>query len=109
LDEDFPYGPFHRIQSAEQNEVMERSSTVGGKRPRNIYQALNPKVKAFTGRLPHGVIGIEFYSQHPPDGQLPPGRAEWSADSPGVFPLRTDVDGEEVVGIRVRISRRVDS
>lgn len=110
MDENFPYGPFHRLQSAVDNERMVSTGIVGGKRARNIYAGSQPKVKAFVGPLPAGKTGIEFYSAAPPDEQTPPHRAEWSKGAPGVAELEPDpIDGEEVVGIRVRVTRRADS
>lgn len=110
MDESFLYGPFHRLQSAVDNERMTVTGIVGGKRARNIYAGSEPKVKAFVGPLPHGKVGIEFYSAAAPDEQTPPHRAEWSKGAPGVMELGADPkDGEEVVGIRVEIRRRADS
>jgi hypothetical protein len=110
MDENFPYGPFHRLQSAVDNERMARTGIVGGKRARNIYAGSQPKVKAFVGPLPLGKAGIEFYTMAPPDQQTPPHRSEWSKGAPGVMDLGADPkDGEEIVGIRVKITRRADS
>lgn len=110
MDENFPYGPFHRLQSAVDNERMANTGIVGGKRARNIYAGSQPKVKAFVGPLPAGKAGIEFYSEAAPGEQTPPHRAEWSKGAPGVIELEPDPkDHEEVVGIRVKIKRRADS
>jgi hypothetical protein len=109
MDERFPYGPFHRFQSKVDNQRMEESGMVGGKAPRNIYSGGRPKVKAYVGPLPPGRTGIEFFSATPPSPQTPPRSAEWPQGNPGVEDLGADpVDGEEIVGIRVMITRRVD-
>lgn len=109
MDENFPYGPFHRLQSAVDNERMERSGIVGGKAARNFYAGSQPKVKAFRGPLPDGKAGIEFHSAVPPDPNTPPHRAEWPRGVSGVIDLGPDPgDGADRVGIRVRITRRVD-
>jgi hypothetical protein len=55
------------------------------------------------------MVGIEFYAETAPDKHTPPGAAEWSRGAPGVVELGPDPkDGEEIVGIRVQITRRFD-
>jgi hypothetical protein len=110
MEEVFPYGPYHRLQSRVLNEKMEQSGIVGGKPARNIYAGSRPKVKAYVGELPPRSTGIEFFSQIPPDERTPPRIAVWSRGSAGVIELGTDPsDGQEMIGIRVRITKRVDS
>lgn len=105
----FPHGPFHRRQGAVFNELMETSGIIGGKAARNIFAGSRPKVKAFEGPLPPDAPGIEFYSETPPARYSPPGQAYWPQGAPGVLELDPDPrDGQERVGIRVRITKRVD-
>lgn len=103
------YGPYHRLQTKVDNQLVEESGIVGGKAPRNIYSGARPKIQAYEGQLPPGRTGIEFYTDVEPDQWLPPGLAEWSQDRAGVLELGADPkDGRDVIGIRVFIEKRVD-
>ena len=95
---------YHRLQSAEDNELMERTGKVGGRPMRNIFASRFPKVKAFRGPLPPGYSGIEFTTPIPPDPGTPPGLAYWSAGTPGV----EVIDQNDYVQIPVTILRRQD-
>jgi hypothetical protein len=95
---------YHRIQSAEDNELMERTGKVGGRPMRNITAGRFPKVKAFYGPLPPDQSGIEFTTPIPPDRGSPPAVAYWSADTPGV----EVIDQNDYVQIPVTILRRQD-
>lgn len=61
------YGPYHRFQSAADNELVARTGLLGGRPARNIAAGLIAKVKAFTGPLPPGRKGIEFMTDVAPD------------------------------------------
>ena len=99
------YGPFHRLQSAADNETVERTGQLGGYAARNIAAGLFPKVKAYDGPLPEGRSGIEFYTDIPPDRHHVPGCPVWSGPRPGV--VVSDADREMVL-IAVRIVKRAD-
>ena len=98
------YGPFHRFQDAELNELVERSGRLRGKPRRNIYAGAIPAVKAYSGPLPAGRRGIEFVTTVPPARDGAPGEATWPEGLEGV---RSVVSGEEVE-IPVKIVKRVD-
>ncbi len=108
-NQDWPYGPFFSIQSADLNEEMESSSSIGGKAPRNIDSSAISKVKAYVGHLPSGRSGIEFFTNIGPDRGTPPNRANWSRGRDGVIEVGTDPrDGQDIVAISARIVKRVD-
>lgn len=74
------YGPFHRLQSPTQSNAVARlqqdSQQVWG-RPRRYSDI--PQVQAYTGPLPDGAAGVEFYTAVPPDAGTAPGHARWTA------------------------------
>lgn len=98
------YGPFHRIQSAADNELVERSGRLWGRPATNIHQTLFPSVKAWVGPLPKGERGIEFFTSVPPSRSSTPGKALWYRGEPGVI----DVEEEDAVWIPTVRMRRVD-
>jgi hypothetical protein len=89
------YGPFHRLQSAADNELVARTGMVDGRAARNTYE----------GPLPEGRTGIEFYTAVEPDPGGVPGCPLWSGPRAGVIPSATEA---ERVLIAVRIVKRVD-
>jgi hypothetical protein len=99
------YGPFHRLQSAGDNELVSSTGMLGGHPARNIAAGLFPKVKAYEGPLPAGRKGIEFYTVVRPDRGCVPGCPVWSGPRLGVVASETDA---ELVLIAVRIVKRVD-
>jgi hypothetical protein len=99
------YGPYHRLQSAADNEIVARTGQLGGYAARNIAAGLFPKVKAYEGHLPDGRFGIEFYTPVAPDRNHVPGCPIWSGPRPGV--VVSDADSDMVL-IEVRIVKRVD-
>lgn len=100
------YGPFHRLQWAALNELMEKSGMVGGKAARNIFGGGGtPAVKAFDGALPPNKTGIEFYTEVKPTSGVPGGVIWWYRGSPGVVLIDAD---NEIVGIPIMITKRVD-
>lgn len=99
------YGPYYRLQSAADNEIVERTGKLGGFAARNIAAGLFPKVKAYEGRLPEGRSGIEFYTSVAPDPHHVPGCPVWSGPRAGV--VVSDADSDMVL-IAVRIVKRVD-
>jgi hypothetical protein len=100
-----PYGPFHRFQTAEENELVAATGMLGGRPARNIAAGLFPKVKAYDGVLPEGYSGIEFFTAVAPDPWHVPGCPVWSGPREGV---ETSVDDPDLVLIAVTIVRRVD-
>lgn len=98
------YGPFHRIQSAKDNDLVEKAGELWGRAARNIYQTPFPAVKAYVGPLPDGLSGIEFFSRVEPGAYSTPQVALWYRGEPGV----NEVDGEDAVWIPVDRMKRVD-
>lgn len=76
---------FHRLASTTQTPEValkqEQSREIWGKESR--YGG-PPAVKAYVGRLPPGLRGIEFDTDVPPEPGSPPGHAEWRRPRPGV-------------------------
>ncbi|HUR83180.1 MAG TPA: hypothetical protein VM733_20655 [Thermoanaerobaculia bacterium] len=100
------YGPFHRLQSAEENELVASTGKVGGRPARNIAAGLFPKVKAYDGPLPAGFTGVEFFTGVAPDAWHVPGCPVWSGPRAGV---ENSIDDPDLVLIAVTIVKRVDS
>ena len=76
------FGPFHhRAQSDEDAFKIERDGELWGW-PR--MGSSTPQPQAYEGPLPHGAIGIEFYTDVPPRGGSVPGHARWWPTDPGV-------------------------
>jgi hypothetical protein len=100
------HGPYYRLQTAADNELVARTGMLGGLPARNIAAGLFPKVKAYEGHLPQGRRGIEFYTTVEPDRHHVPGCPVWSGTRAGVVVSDTDAD---MVLIPVRIVKRVDS
>lgn len=98
------YGPFHRLQCSHLNETMCASGRIGGGRS---YGYGFVRVHAYTGPLPDGADGIEFWTRLPPDRNTPPQLAYWTEGREGVTSL--DVGDRELVAIEATIVKRVDS
>lgn len=79
------YGPFHRVRSPTQSDetaqLQVQSQEIWG-RPRRGSDI--PQVQSYAGPLPDCQRGIEFYTNVPPDRNLPPGQARWMGPRPGV-------------------------
>ena len=104
MAKEWQYGPYHRFQNRDQNELVARTGLLGGRSRRNIYAGLIPAVKAYEGSLPQGYSGIEFYTNVAPDRGGVPGQATWSGKRPGIIHDST----EELVYIAVKIEMQVD-
>jgi hypothetical protein len=98
------YGPFHRIQSAKLNDLVEKTGRIWGRPARNIFQTPFPAAKAWIGSLPEGAHGIEFFTPVEPSPSSTPKVALWYRGEPGV----SEVDGEDAVWIPAVRMRRVD-
>jgi hypothetical protein len=101
------YGPFHRRSFArpEENEAICSSNQLWGRRRENFFAGLIPAVKAWEGPLPEGVVGVEFYTDVPPDPSSVLGWPEWTQGSAGVIVLERD----ELVAIPVVVTIRRDA
>jgi hypothetical protein len=101
------YGPFHRRSFArpDENEAICASKQLWGRRRENFFAGLVPAVKAWEGPLPDGVVGVEFYTDVPPDESSVPGWPEWTQGSAGVIIL----DRDELVAIPVVVTIRHDA
>jgi hypothetical protein len=96
------FGPFHRRCEPQPDEVekIRVSSQLWGRPRRNFFAGLIPAVKAWDGPLPHDAIGVEFYTDVPPDPWSIPGWPEWTEGQPGVIVL----DPGELVAIPVVVT-----
>jgi hypothetical protein len=100
------FGPFHRRthNDPSENEKAAVSGEVWGRPRGNIYAGLFPSVKAWSGALPEGIVGFEFYTDVEPDPNRPPGWPQWSEGRPGVRVLEEG----ELVAISVIVTKRQD-
>jgi NADPH-dependent 2,4-dienoyl-CoA reductase/sulfur reductase-like enzyme len=100
------FGPFHRRTRIDpsENEKVEASGSVWGRPRGNIYAGLYPAVKAWSGPLPEGIVGFEFYTDVEPDRWSAPDWPQWSEGEPGV----TVLESGELVAISVIVTKRHD-
>ena len=98
------FGPFHRRCEAQAEEIEKivASGHIWGRPRRNFYAGLIPAVKAWDGPLPDGAIGVEFYTDVPPDPWSVPGWPEWTEGQPGVVIL----EARELVAIPVVVTMK---
>jgi len=89
----------------EENDAICSSNEIWGRRRRNFYAGLFPAVKAWAGPLPADVVGVEFYTDVPPDPSSVPGWPEWTQGQPGVIVI----DEGELVAIPVIVTIRHDA
>lgn len=89
---DFPFGPFHRLESptqtAEVAVLQESTGEIWGRSPKASEW---PQVQAYRGPLPGQARGVEFFARVAPDRNDHPREARWSGGG-----KRSDVrtDGE---------------
>jgi hypothetical protein len=81
------------------------SNELWGRPRRNFFAGLFPAVKAWDGPLPDGIVGVEFYTDVPPDPWSVPGWPEWTQGQPGVAVLEKD----ELVAIKIIVTIRQDA
>jgi hypothetical protein len=100
------FGPYHRRShhNPDENELITNSARILGKPRGNYFAGIIPCVKAWEGPLPEAIVGIEFYTDVPPDPWSVPGWPEWSQGRPGVIVL----DPDELVAIPVVVTMRRD-
>lgn len=79
------------------------SGLIGGDRS---YGVGFRRVHAYTGPLPDGEEGIEFWTRVGPDRGTPPHLAYWSEGLEGVGVL--DLGDREIVAIEAMFVKRVD-
>lgn len=101
------FGPFHRRTQSDpsENEKVARSGEVWGRPRGNIYAGKYPSVKAWSGPLPEGIVGFEFYTDVEPDQGSAPGWPQWWEGQLGVRSL----DRGELVAISVIVTKRQDA
>lgn len=102
------FGPFHRRCEPQPEEVEKicASGQVWGRPRRNFFAGLFPAVKAWEGALPADAIGVEFYTEVPPDPWSVPGWPEWTEGQDGVIVL---APGELVaIPVVVTMKRNVE-
>ena len=101
------YGPFHRRTRADpsENEKVAISKEVWGRPRGNIYAGLFPSVKAWSGALPEGIIGYEFFTDAEPYPDSSPGWPQWCEGGPGV----RVIEKGELVAISVIVTKRRDA
>ena len=92
------FGPFYRIYDGPDviRKVIQ-SGELWGRAATGIFRTDFPKVKAYKGHLPKGLIGFEFETDVEPDLGSVPSKPVWSNWRPGVA-----VEGE-YANIKVRI------
>ena len=73
------YGPFHRRSAHDpsENEKICASGVIWGGPRGNYYAGRFPVVKAWMGPLPDNMVGIEFYTDVPPDEHGIPDSPAW--------------------------------
>jgi hypothetical protein len=100
------FGPFHRrsAMKSDENELISSSGQLWGGPRRNFFAGLIPVVKAWDGPLPDGVVGVEFFTNVPPDRWGVPGWPQWTEGSAGVIVLEKG----ELVAIEVVVTKRRD-
>jgi hypothetical protein len=64
-----------------------------------------PAVKAWEGPLPEDAVGVEFFTNVPPDERSAPGWPQWTEGSPGVIVLEKG----QLVAIDVVVTMRRDA
>lgn len=77
---EYPYGPFHRLESPTQTpDDARRQQAMGEIWGRTPYASAWPQVRAYRGALPADTRGIEFYTGVPPDNAWNRSHVAWSA------------------------------
>jgi hypothetical protein len=101
------FGPFHRRSETkpDENELIVSSGQLWGRPRRNFFAGLFPAVKAWEGPLPEDVVGVEFFTNVPPDPWSVPGWPEWTEGSPEVIVLERG----ELVAIEIVVTKRRDA
>ena len=99
------FGPFYRTDPPDIIRKVVASGEVWGASPRNYFQSDIPKVKAYAGHLPDGVVGFEFETAVEPDKGGVPGKPTWSYNKkrPGVV-LAADYARISVKVLKTRLS-----
>ena len=100
------FGPFHRRCEPRPEEIEKicASGQIWGRPRRNFFAGLVPAVKAWDGPLPENAVGVEFYTDVPPDPWSVPGWPEWSEGCSGVIVLEEG----ELVAIPVVVTMKRD-
>lgn len=96
------YGPFHRLHSPTQTDDVLAQQLDSGEIWGHAARGSDiPSVKAYTGPLPEGRAGVEFYTSAPPTpiGPGPAPQVRWYQGDRGVFPV-----DDETVGICATIT-----
>jgi len=92
------------MDSAE-NGLICSSGQLWGRPRRNFFAGLFPAVKAWDGSLPEDTIGVEFFTDVPPDPWSVPGWPQWTEGSPGVIVIEKG----KLVAIEVIVTKRRDA
>ena len=74
------YGPFHRLQPKEISALVAESGELFGME--TAYHPV-PAVRAYTGALPEGETGLEFFTAVRPQPGTTPSKALWYEHTPG--------------------------
>jgi len=90
---------------SEENDLVVSSGQLWGMPRRNFYAGLVPAVKAWDGPLPKDAVGVEFFTNVPPDPWSVPGWPQWTEGSPDVIVLETG----QLVAIDVVVTMRRDA
>jgi RHS repeat-associated protein len=104
------FGPFHRLESPTQTPavaaLIEQSGELWGTSMRQVGggRSMIPVAQAYTGPLPQGARGIEFYTTVAPASGSRPGAANWYRGTDGV----DDID-DDWVSIPVQVIKNTQN
>jgi hypothetical protein len=99
------YGPFYRTGSAQDDDTTRRQQESGELWGKPDRGSDFPSVDAWTGPLPDGEPGVEFWTDVKPDDGQPPGRAKWRGPRLGV---RIDGEWAKIRGTITKTRFRVE-
>lgn len=89
----------------EENDLVCSSGQLWGRPRRNFFAGFVPAVKAWDGSLPEDAVGVEFFTDVPPDSWSVPNWPQWTEGSTGVIVLEKG----ELVAIDVVVTMRRDA
>ena len=83
------FGPYHHRCELRPEDIDDicTSRQLWGRPRRNYFAGFFPAVKACEGPLPADALGVEFYTDVPPDSSSIPEYPEWTEGQPGVLVL----------------------
>jgi RHS repeat-associated protein len=97
------YGPYYRLDTADNVARAKASGFHGGVAARNTHASDTAEAKAYVGPLPAEASGFEFYTPVAPRKNTPPHVALWPTKQPGV--LKGTMGDADAAFIPIRITR----